>query len=77
MIIIKLTVILIMITLILLVIVTEAYNYSVMEENLCSKVKEVETAAHINSNYSQSWRLINNTTGQRASAKGQLKATKS
>ena len=49
----------------------EVYNL-VIEEDLNSKIKEVETA-HANSKHGQSWRLINDITGRKASAQGQLK----
>ena len=49
----------------------EAYN-AVTEEDLSSKLKEVEMA-HANSKHGQSWRRINDITGRKASAKGQLK----
>ena len=49
----------------------EAYN-AVTEEDLSCKLKEVEMA-HSNSKHGQSWRLINDITGRKASAKGQLK----
>ena len=49
----------------------EAYK-SVTEEDLSSKQKELEMA-HANSKHGQSWRLINDITGRKASAKGQLK----
>ena len=44
----------------------------VVEEDLTSKLKEVEMA-HVNSKHGQSWRLINDISGRKASAKGQLK----
>ena len=47
------------------------YN-DVVEEDLTSKLKEVEMA-HVNSKHGQSWRLINDISGRKASAKGQLK----
>ena len=43
-----------------------------VEEDLTSKLKEVEMA-HVNSKHGQSWRLINDISGRKASAKGQLK----
>ena len=49
----------------------EVYNL-VIEEDLNSKIKEVETA-HANSKHGQSWRLINDITGRKAFAQGQLK----
>ena len=47
------------------------YN-DVVEEDLTSKLKEVEMA-HVNSKHGQSWRLINDISGRKTSAKGQLK----
>ena len=47
------------------------YNLAI-EEDLNSKIKKVETA-HANSKHGQSWRLINDITGRKASAQGQLK----
>ena len=44
----------------------------VMEEDLNNKLKEVETA-HVNSKHGQSWKLIDEITGRKTSAKGQLK----
>ncbi|XP_030839582.1 uncharacterized protein LOC115923289 [Strongylocentrotus purpuratus] len=49
----------------------EAYSV-VIEEDLDSKLKDVERA-HANSKHGQSWRLINDITGRKASPKGQLK----
>ena len=47
------------------------YN-DVVEEDLTSKLKEVEMA-HVKSRHGQSWRLINDISWRKASAKGQLK----
>ena len=47
------------------------YN-QIIEEDLKSKIKEVETA-HANSKHGLSWRLINDITGKKAPAQGQLK----
>ena len=44
----------------------------VIEEDLNSKIKEVETA-YANSKHGQSWSLIKDITGRKASAHGQLK----
>ena len=47
------------------------YN-DVLEKDLTSKLKEVEMA-QVNSKHGQSWRHINDISGRKASAKGQLK----
>ena len=49
----------------------DVYNL-VIEEDLNSKNKEIETA-HANSKHGQSWRLINDITSRKASPQGQLK----
>lgn len=48
----------------------EAYNL-VIEEDLSNKILGVETA-HTNCKHGESWKLINEITGRRASTKGQL-----
>ena len=45
---------------------------SVAEEDLATQIKQVEEAEHQHK-YSKSWELINEITGRRSSAKGQLK----
>ena len=49
----------------------DVYNL-VIEEDLNRKIEEVETA-HANAKHGQSWRLINDITGRKAAAQGQLK----
>ena len=46
----------------------------VSEENLTSKLKEVETA-HINSKHGKSWKLINEISGRLTTRKGQIKGS--
>ena len=48
----------------------KAFN-QVIEEDLSNKIQEVEAHAYIK--HGLSWRLINDITGRKASAKGQLK----
>ena len=50
--------------------VQETYN-CITEEHLCSQLRKVEEA-HVNCKHGESWSLINEITGRRSSAGGQL-----
>ena len=51
-------------------VLSETYN-QVMEEDLSEKIQEVQRA-HANSQHGVSWKIINDITGRKASAKGML-----